>query len=272
MTFSRFSVALLCAAALGACGDDDGAGDEGACAPVKTIAKAVEVYGEAWNERDPARRDCLLARSVSPELVYVDPTIDTTTADALSTAIAAFQTSAPGASIVQLSGLDLRGRELRFAWDFRVTDAATGVEQSAVKGVDYMQFSGDARITHIRGYWDPLPPGPPEGALSDYVAAWQASLDEPSRTTLLVRVLDEDARFTSADDNAHGLSEIGEVINSRAAEQIEVSGVQRYAKFARVALELTSGAVVQNVTDYLYLDTEGRITRIARFDGDLPPL
>ena len=56
------------------------------------------------------------------------------------------------------------------------------------------------------------------------------------------------------------------------AERIEVTGVQRYPKFARIALAISGGAVVQNVTDYLYLDAGGRITRIARFEGDLPPL
>jgi hypothetical protein len=272
MTFSRLSALLLCACALTGCGDDDDADGEGACAPEKTIVRAVEVYGHAWNERDATRRNCLLARSVSPDLVYVDPTVDTTTADALSAAIAEFQTSAPGASIAQLSGLDRRDGELRFAWDFRLMDPVTQVAQSAVKGVDYVEFSGDARITHIRGYWDPLPPGPADGTLSEYVAAWQASLDEASRTALLSRVLAEGARFTSEDDSARGVQEIGELINSRAAPQIEVSGVQRYPKFARIALELSGGSLVQNVTDYLYLDAEGRITRIARFEGDLPPL
>jgi hypothetical protein len=271
MTFSRFSVVLLAAAALAGCGEDD-ADAGGACAPEKTITRAVEVYGEAWNERDVTRRACLLARSVSPDLVYVDPTVDTTTAGALSAAISEFQSSAPGASIAQLSALDVRDRELRFAWDFRLTDPNTGVTQSAVKGVDYVEFTDGARITHIRGYWDPLPPGPADGALAEYVAAWRTPLDPASRTALLERVLAENAHFTSGDDTARGVQEIDELVNSRAAEHIEVSGVQRYPKFARIALEITEGAVVSSVTDYLYLDAGDRITRIARFEGDLPPL
>ena len=267
MMGSRLSVALI-AAALAGCGD---VRDEGPCPPARTIVEAVEIYGEAWNERDASRRDCLLARSVSPQLVYVDPTIDTTSADALSAAIAQFQTSAPSASIVQLSGLDRRDGELRFAWDFRLTDPATQVELSAVKGVDYVEFSG-ARITHIRGYWDPLPPDSPTGKIWDYAASWQAYLDEGYRWELLTLALAEDAHFTSNEDSARGVDAIAGVMSRRAVDEVRMLGTQLYPKFARIELALTTDGIAQNVTDYLYLDAEGRITRIARFAGDLPPL
>ncbi|HEY6560996.1 MAG TPA: hypothetical protein VI072_27160 [Polyangiaceae bacterium] len=269
MNCSKSLAALFCAAVLAGCGDDDDPPiREGACARAKSVAEAVELYGAGWNERDGARRDCLFARSVSPDLVYVDPTIDTTTADGLSAAIADFQTNAPGASIVQLSGLDERDGELRFTWDFRLTDPATQVTQSAVKGVDYMEIGEDGLITNIRGYWEPLPPGPPDGMLAEYVTAWEASLPDASRAEILSRVLGADPHFTADGIDALGALAISDAMSEAAVTQIQVLGVQRYPKFARIALELEGNAV----TDYLYLDEQGRITRAARFKGDFPPL
>ncbi|HMJ15665.1 MAG TPA: hypothetical protein VK524_29815 [Polyangiaceae bacterium] len=270
MTRSKTAAFLISLALLPGCGDDSEGSDPVNCAPVGSIAKAVEVYGNAWNEPDETKRNCLLARSVSPLLVYVDPTTDTTTAPALSAAIGEFHRSSPGFSIAQLSGLQVRERELRFAWDFRTRDPQTQVEQSAVKGVDYIEVGEDNRLTNIRGYWEPLPTTPPEGSLADYVEAWTLA-DAAARDAKLGTALADSVRFTADGVDADGRQEIAAAIGELAATSVQVLGVQRYPKFARVVLELESAGGSEQVTDYLYLDGAGRITRAARFEGDLPP-
>jgi hypothetical protein len=272
VTYSKIAIGLLGAALLAGCGDDEGSdGDDGACPRAKSVPEAVELYGAAWNEPDETRRNCLLARSVTEDLVYVDPTIDSATAADLSAAIAAFQTSAPGASIVTLSGLDRRDGELRFAWDFRIKDPNTQQEQSAVKGVDYMEIAANGLISNIRGYWDPVPTAAPDGALADYVDAWR-SADAAARDAKLSTSLSDDARFTSEDTDARGRAAISKAIGELGATRVDISGAQRYPKFARLALELQTASGTLRVADYLYLDGNGRITRAARFAGDLPPL
>ncbi len=263
---------LSLALAATGCGDDDMNEADDPCPRVKTVEEAITVYGSSWNEKDETKRLCALERSVSPNLVYVDPTVDTTSARALSTAIAQFQTAAPGASIVPISGLDTRPGELRFAWDFRNKDPKTQVEQSVILGVDYVELGEDGRITQIRGFWDPLPTAPPEGTLTDYVAAWTAA-DASARIAKLATAVSADVRFTAPNNvEARGQTALADLIGKSGVTAVVVDGAQRYPKFARIALTITSGAGTKSATDYVYLDAESRITRIARFEGAIPPI
>ena len=47
-------------------------------------------------------------------------------------------------------------------------------------------------------------------------------------------------------------------------------GAQAYPRFARVAFRAEGEGGSVQLTDYLHLDDEGRIARIARFDGGFP--
>src|SRR5688500_5978449 len=101
--------------ALTACDDSPPAVDitEG-CPPLRNVEEVVRVYGSAWNEPAAEQRLCSLQRSMIDSATYIDPTIDTANLPDLADAIGEFQTSAPEASIEQLSGLDARAGELRF--------------------------------------------------------------------------------------------------------------------------------------------------------------
>ncbi len=218
------------------------------------------MYGSAWNEPAADKRLCALRQSLTDTATYIDPTIDTANVPDLARAIGEFQTSAPKASIAQLSGLDVRSGELRFAWDFK----NDGV--SAITGLDYMEIAADGRIASIRGYWDPVPVDPPTGVLAAYVAAWKAG-DAPSRTTNLASAVAENVRFTSPETATTGLDALAEAMQT-AGNAIEVTGAQAYPKFARVTFSVGSS---QQASDYLHFGTDGKIARIARFVGPLPP-
>ena len=267
------STALLCLPlllALPACDDSSpeprGVGsDAGGCAPLRNLEDVVRVYGSAWNEPDAEKRQCLLEQSMSANATYVDPTIDTANLGDLAGRIGDFQTSAPKASIAQLSGLDSRTGELRFAWDFR-NDGT-----SAITGLDYMEIAEDGRIASIRGYWDPVPAEPPTGVLAAYAAAWKASDVAARRASLELAVMD-DVRFTSPDTATTGLQALLEAMGSANAASIEVTGTQVYPKFARLVFDIEAAGASRETTDYLHLGADGRIVRIARFVGPLPPM
>jgi hypothetical protein len=248
--------ALSALLALAACDDSPPATDiTEPCAPLRNVQDVVRVYGSAWNEPVAEERLCALKQSMTEDATYVDPTIDTANLPDLADAIGEFQTSAPQASIVQLSGLDARAGELRFTWEFQ-NDGA-----SVITGADYMELAADGRIASIRGYWDPVPTEAPAGTLADYAAASRAT-DAAARQASLALAVASDVRFSSPDASTTGLEALA--AEMERAGPMQVTASQAYPKFARV--------VFGDVTDYLHLGADGKIVRIARFAGSLPPL
>jgi hypothetical protein len=251
----------VCALALPACSDSSDAPAPGSnpCAPLGTLADVVQVYGSAWNEPAADKRLCALRQSMTESATYVDPTIDTANLPDLAAAIGDFRTSAPKASIGQLSGIDARTGELRFEWEFK-NDGVT-----ALTGHDYMEIGADGRITSIRGYWNPVPTDQPTGVLADYVAAWKAG-DTAARSTSLAAAVARDVRFTSPDAASTGVDALASAMQTSGAA-VELTGAQAYPKFARVVFGLGG----EEATDYLHLGGDGKIVRIARFVGPMPP-
>lgn len=263
---------------LPACSDsDDGAratagspegGTPGPCSLPGSLDAVVAVYGSAWNERDGEARLCALEASLTADATYVDPTVDTATREALSDSIAEFLASVgDGASIDQTSALDARDGELRFRWEFR-RDGAT-----VIKGLDYMELDGDGRISSIRGYWDPLPATPPEGPLAKYQDAVAAS-DASARRAALAGAVTDAVVFTGPDTSkaATGLDGAATAMKLDEGATITILGTQAYPKFARTEFEVKTGDDVTHGADYLHLDGDGKITRIARFLGEFPEL
>jgi hypothetical protein len=264
--------ALLTALEATACSDSKGdaprpspEGGEAPCALSPSLDVVVGVYGSAWNQPDPAGRLCALESSLTPSATYIDPTIDTTTREALSDAIGEFLKMATGSSIVQTSGLDAREGELRFAWEFR-TNGAT-----VIKGYDYMELEG-GRISSIRGYWDPLPTAPAEGALAAYQTALAAT-DAATRRTALGEAAAGVVVFTgpNGDGAASGLDAVSGAMALPEGASVTITGTQVYPRFARTEFELRGDSITK-VTDYVHLGDDGKITRIARFEGGFPPL
>jgi hypothetical protein len=249
------------ALALSACSDssDEPPPSSNPCAPLGTLADVVRVYGSAWNETAAEKRLCALRQSMTESATYIDPTIDTANLTDLADAIGEFQVSAPKASIGQLSGLDARTGELRFEWEFK-NDGVT-----AITGHDYMEIGSDGRIASIRGYWNPVPTDPPTGVLADYVAAWKAG-DTAARSTSLAAAVARDVRFTSPDAATTGVDALASAMQTSGAA-VELTGAQAYPRFARVVFGLGG----EQASDYLHLGDDGKIARIARFLGPMPP-
>ncbi|HET6583513.1 MAG TPA: nuclear transport factor 2 family protein [Nannocystaceae bacterium] len=113
------------------------------------IPPALQAYLDAWNEPDAAMRQALLAEAVTEDVHYTDPTVDAEGLDALDSAIAGFQESFAGSTLVAASGLDAYGAERRYAW--AIEDADGNVTFS---GIDVARVADDGRLVRVVGFFD----------------------------------------------------------------------------------------------------------------------
>jgi hypothetical protein len=112
----------------------------------------LQVYMDAWNEKDEGKRRALLDKAWADDGRYTDPMSDAPGRDALVALIAQFHQQMPGASIAATSGVDEHHGRLRFAWKMSQADGSTSME-----GIDIGQLAEDGRIQSITGFFGPLP-------------------------------------------------------------------------------------------------------------------
>jgi hypothetical protein len=112
----------------------------------------LQVYMDAWNEKDEGKRRALLDKAWADDGRYTDPMSDAPGRDALVALIAQFHQQMPGASIAATSGVDEHHGHLRFAWKMSQADGSTSME-----GIDIGQLAEDGRIQSITGFFGPLP-------------------------------------------------------------------------------------------------------------------
>lgn len=254
---------------------DAGDGSLMGCDPLTQLDAVLQTYGSAWNEPDAAARDCLIARSMSENAIYVDPTIDARGNAALSEAIGKFLAAMPGAELLPTGTPEARARDLRFTWDFQVSGAG------GFPGMDYAVLAQDGRIAAIHGYWEPFPDGVPDGkpasgaasaaraAVAAYVAAWNAAGDA-DRNAALSDGSTDGVRFIEAVQDIEGTSALAGVIATARAAGLETATATKFQQYAathaRVQLELQNGAgKTTTVTDYVRFDAEGKIEHVGRF-------
>jgi hypothetical protein len=123
--------------------------------PVMDVQQVVAAYGAAWNEPDEPTRRRLLEQSWADDGCYEDPTGRAEGRDALVGHIGGFHQQMAGSRIELTSGVDLRGRVLRFAW--RMLDPQGGV---VLDGIDFGELAPDGRLARIEGFFGPLPEPP----------------------------------------------------------------------------------------------------------------
>jgi hypothetical protein len=117
-----------------------------------TTAEIVNLYMNAWNEPDSAKRATLLEQCWADDGVYVDPVSDVRGRDGLDSAIGGMHKQQPGASIALASGIDQHHNQVRFRWEFRQPDGKT-----AIAGIDYGELADDGRLARIIGFWGEPP-------------------------------------------------------------------------------------------------------------------
>jgi hypothetical protein len=110
----------------------------------------VNNYIAMWNETDPDRRRELVAQTVSSDADYVDPVMEGSGVDGISTMIGAAQTQFPGHRFTLLAGPEAHHNRVRFTWSL----AADGGAPMAI-GVDFVSLADDGRMRSITGYLEP---------------------------------------------------------------------------------------------------------------------
>ena len=110
----------------------------------------IDLYCQAWDEPDAARRDALLRQSLHESATYTDPTVNVAGIAALSQHIEKVLARYPGSKIERLGALDRHHDVGRFAWRKVLADGTPLPE-----GIDFVDFGSDGRLTRIVGFFPP---------------------------------------------------------------------------------------------------------------------
>ena len=108
---------------------------------------AIDNYVAAWNETDDAKRDELLAASVSPDLWYRDPMLEADSREAFSGVLAFVQQNFPGHVLTRTSDVDGHRDLVRFNWALGLPG-----EAPAFAGVDVAKYDGEGKLHRIIGF------------------------------------------------------------------------------------------------------------------------
>ena len=114
----------------------------------------VERYLAAWNERDPARRRDLIAKTYSEDAAYIDPHREGVGHANLATMIQAVHDRFPAAYQFRLaSDVEAHNGRLRFRWE------AGGTADAPLHfgGTDFAVVAADGRLASVTGFTDFAP-------------------------------------------------------------------------------------------------------------------
>lgn len=115
--------------------------------------RCIDAYIDAWNEPEADRRAQILARVMTADGVYADPTKQFESRSALADYIGTALDAYPGRRIVRTSEVDTHNLVCRFNWRMIKGDG-----RSAPESVDFVEFAGDGRISRVTGFFGPLTP------------------------------------------------------------------------------------------------------------------
>jgi hypothetical protein len=112
----------------------------------------VDAYLAMLNETDPRRRASLAAQAWTEDGAYVDPLLEATGHEALSDMAAGVHAQFPGQRFSRTTGIDAHHGLVRFGWEL-----ADGEGTVTVAGIDVGIVAPDGRLSHIAGFFGPLP-------------------------------------------------------------------------------------------------------------------
>ena len=107
-----------------------------------------DAYGKSWSETDTSKRLQLFEQTLSPEVVYTDPTIQTTGYAELSRNMSEFQKNVPGAKFVVTDFKSHHGRSLAH-WNM-----VDGQGNILGQGASFGLYGADGRLTQMAGFFE----------------------------------------------------------------------------------------------------------------------
>ena len=105
----------------------------------------------AWNERDPQRVRAHLEKALSPEVVFIDPSIVTRGIDEFEANVHEVHGRLPGADYGRASGVDHHHDIVRYAWEIRREG------ELLLPGFDVTELDAEGRVLRVLGFFGPLP-------------------------------------------------------------------------------------------------------------------
>lgn len=104
-----------------------------------------------WNERDLSRIRTHLELAVTPDICFIDPTIETHGLGEFEENVRDFRTKYPQAVVRRTSGIDSHHKLHRYSWEI----SAAG--KVFLVGFDVAQTAQDGRVCRVLGFFGPLP-------------------------------------------------------------------------------------------------------------------
>ena len=117
------------------------------------VVASVDRMFAAWNEPDPTRIRELIEPALSPDIHFVDPSIDLTGVDAFEANMHHVHAQIPGASYTRASAIDAHHGYLRYHWAIHRDGTLL------LAGFDVTRVDDDGRIAEVIGFFGPLDPG-----------------------------------------------------------------------------------------------------------------
>jgi SnoaL-like domain len=120
---------------------------------MNNINELVVEYLAAWNERDPNRRNELIAKIWTEDGSYVDAHRGGKGHDGIASMIEAAQAQFPGYRLQLVSGIEAHNGYVRFSW------AAGGSPDAPLYlgGTDFAVVASDGRLKTVAGFVDAAP-------------------------------------------------------------------------------------------------------------------
>ncbi|MGL4575152.1 MAG: nuclear transport factor 2 family protein [Burkholderiaceae bacterium] len=104
-----------------------------------------------WNERDLSRIRGHLEAALTPDVTFIDPTIETHGLDEFEKNVRDFRTKYPQASIRRASAIDSHHNLHRYSWEITVEGKVFLV------GYDVAETVEDGKVCRVLGFFGPLP-------------------------------------------------------------------------------------------------------------------
>lgn len=113
--------------------------------------KALEQMLNAWNEREPGALRGHLDKSLSEDVIFIDPTHSIVGRDAFETMVHDFRKQFPEAVATRSSGIDGHHNLYRYHWEIHQGG------ELLVPGFDVAEINDQGQVCRVEGFFGPIP-------------------------------------------------------------------------------------------------------------------
>jgi hypothetical protein len=113
--------------------------------------KSFDHMLDAWNERDLGRLRGHLEAALAPDVVFIDPTIETHGLAEFEKNVRDFQAKYPQAEIRRASGIDSHHQIHRYSWEI------VHGGKVFLLGFDVAETTAEGKVCKVLGFFGPLP-------------------------------------------------------------------------------------------------------------------